>query len=85
MQFEHKISQATNIYAKVIISIRIEAVKRLYDFFVTWDSHPNVMVRILSQKREEFPKNMLSMWHFLYYLPKVTDESCTFDKRGRKI
>ena len=25
------------------------------------------------------------MWHFLHYLPKVTDGSCIFDKRERKI
>ena len=36
------------------------------------------------QIKEKFPKNLLLMWHFLHYLPKVTDGSYILDKRERK-
>ena len=31
--------QMVQIYEEVIMPTRVEAVKRLYDFFIMWDSH----------------------------------------------
>lgn len=75
--------QMVQIYEEVIMPTRVEAVKRLYDFFIMWDSHQTEWY-IFSQNKINCSNNLFLMWYFLHHLSKVTDVSCIFDKRERK-
>ena len=75
--------QMVQIYEEVIMPTRVEAVKRLYDFFIMWDSHQTEWY-IFSQNKRKVSQESVFNVVFLYYLPKVTDGSFIFDKRERK-
>ena len=75
--------QMVQIYEEVIMPTSVESAKRLYDFFIMWDSHQTEWHIFFPNKRKVSQESALDV-AFLYYLPKVTDGSCIFDKREKK-